>query len=128
MYYYFFFILAFITIPFMLFLGVLLLHGSSDDFQKVGSHLAQRLFDSVPQVRRVVSLCAGNLLLNWRYGESNAPLLVPLLLTRYKSTTTLLISGHFFKKILLFFCYPGQCFLIAYRDRRTGCELSLWVA
>lgn len=65
-------------------ISVILLHGSSDDFQKVCSHLAQRLFDRVPQVRLAVSTCAAQLLLNWRHGESNAPLLVPLLLTSFE--------------------------------------------
>ena len=78
-----------------LFPGSLLLHSSHDDFQKVGSHLAQRLFDSVPQVRLQVSVVAADLLLNWRFGESNAPLLIPLLLTRLAPLNLLLALSMF---------------------------------
>ena len=61
--------------------GAVLLHSASDDFKQVASHLAQRLFDHVPQVRLKVSLTVGKLLLEWRYGAANCVYLLPLLLT-----------------------------------------------
>ena len=61
--------------------GTVMLHSTSDDFKQVASHLAQRLFDHVPQVRLKVSLTVGNLLLKWRYGAANCVYLLPLLLT-----------------------------------------------
>ena len=64
--------------------GVVLHHSGFDDFQIIGSHLAQRLFDPIPQVRLAVSNVAGDLLMNWRCAPSCCSLLIPLLLTRYK--------------------------------------------
>ena len=61
--------------------GIVMLSSTSDDFQIVAPHLAQRLFDHVPQVRLNVSLTAGKLLLEWRYGAANCAYLLPLLLT-----------------------------------------------
>ena len=63
--------------------GVVLHHSGFDDFQVIGSHLAQRLFDPVPQVRLAVSKVAADLLMNWRCAASCCTLLIPLLLTRY---------------------------------------------
>ena len=62
--------------------GVVLHHSGFDDFQVIGSHLAQRLFDPIPQVRLAVSNVAGDLLMNWRCASSCCSLLIPLLLTR----------------------------------------------
>lgn len=62
-------------------IGIVLLSSSSDDFQLVASHLAQRLFDHVPQVRLQASLTAGELLMSWKYAAANCVYLLPLLLT-----------------------------------------------
>ena len=62
-------------------IGTVMHHSTSDDFKPVGSHLAQRLFDHVPQVRLKVSLVVGKLLLDWRYAAANCVYLLPLLLT-----------------------------------------------
>jgi len=61
--------------------GVVLHHSGFDEFQLIGSHLAQRLFDPVPVVRLSVSKVAGDLLMNWRCALSCSSMLIPLLLT-----------------------------------------------
>ena len=61
--------------------GTVMLHSTSDEFKQVASHLAQRLFDHVPQVRLKVSTTVGMLLLEWRYSAANCVYLLPLLLT-----------------------------------------------
>lgn len=61
--------------------GVVLQHCGFDQFQLIASHLAQRLFDPVPQVRLQVSKIAGRLLIDWRCAVSCSSMLIPLLLT-----------------------------------------------
>ena len=51
-------------------IGVVMLFSTSDDFKPVAHHLAQRLFDHIPQVRLQVSLTTGKLLLEWRYSAT----------------------------------------------------------
>ena len=62
--------------------GTVLQHSGFDQFQLIASHLAQRLFDPMPQVRLWVSKVAGNLLMDWKCAMSCASMLIPLLLTR----------------------------------------------
>ena len=50
--------------------GVVIHHSGFDEFQLIGSHLAQRLFDPVPVVRLSVSKVAGDLLMNWNVALS----------------------------------------------------------
>ena len=58
------------------------MNSTSEEFQSVTSHLAQRLFDPVPEVRKAVGQVAGQLLLKWQYRQVNQPYLVPMLLTK----------------------------------------------
>ena len=62
--------------------GIVIHHSGFDQFQLIASHLAQRLFDPVPDVRLAVSRVAGDLLMNWRSAMSCCSMLIPLLLTR----------------------------------------------
>lgn len=57
------------------------MHSSSETFVKNASHLAQRLFDPIPEVRLAVSEIAGQLALDWNYRHSNLPYLLPLCIT-----------------------------------------------
>jgi dynein assembly factor 5 len=57
--------------------------GTSETFVSTVSHLAQRLFDPMPEVRMAVGRLAASLLKGWQCRTSNFPLLVPLLVTGY---------------------------------------------
>lgn len=62
-------------------IGCVIKHCGFEEFKMVASHLAQRLFDPMSQVRLAVSVVAADLLLNWRCAAASCTLLVPLLLT-----------------------------------------------
>jgi len=62
--------------------SVMVVSRTPEDFKKVVSHLAQRLFDPVASVRLEVSVVAHNLLINWPMAYSNCAYIMPLLLTR----------------------------------------------
>ncbi len=61
---------------------LLVCSGTSETFALTASHLAQRLFDPMPEVRMAVAALAADLLKRWRCRSSNLPLLVPLLISR----------------------------------------------
>ncbi|XP_014839107.1 PREDICTED: dynein assembly factor 5, axonemal [Poecilia mexicana] len=61
--------------------GAVIQHGSGKNVDDVLSHLAQRLFDDSPQVRKAVTAVVGDWLLNMRDRYSYFHKLVPLLLS-----------------------------------------------
>ncbi|XP_015246691.1 PREDICTED: dynein assembly factor 5, axonemal [Cyprinodon variegatus] len=61
--------------------GAVIQHGSGKNMDDVLSHLAQRLFDDSPQVRKAVTAVVGDWLLNMRDRYSYFHKLIPLLLT-----------------------------------------------
>ncbi|XP_031420649.1 dynein axonemal assembly factor 5 isoform X2 [Clupea harengus] len=63
--------------------GAVIQHGTGKNVDDVLSHLAQRLFDNSPQVRKAVTLVVGDWLLNLRDRYSYFHKLIPLLLSSY---------------------------------------------
>ncbi|CAI5675436.1 unnamed protein product [Oreochromis niloticus] len=61
--------------------GVVIQHGSGKKVDDVLSHLAQRLFDDSPQVRKAVTAVVGDWLLHFRDRYSYFHKLIPLLLS-----------------------------------------------
>uniref|UniRef100_A0A3Q2XHN2 Dynein axonemal assembly factor 5 n=1 Tax=Hippocampus comes TaxID=109280 RepID=A0A3Q2XHN2_HIPCM len=61
--------------------GAVILHGTGKNVDDVLSHLAQRLFDDSPQVRKAVTVVVGDWLLNLRDRYSYFHKLTPLLLS-----------------------------------------------
>ncbi|XP_036003889.1 dynein assembly factor 5, axonemal isoform X2 [Fundulus heteroclitus] len=61
--------------------GAVIQHGSGKNMDDVLSHLAQRLFDDSPQVRKAVTAVVGDWLLNMRDRYSYFHKLIPLLLS-----------------------------------------------
>uniref|UniRef100_A0A673BT91 Dynein axonemal assembly factor 5 n=1 Tax=Sphaeramia orbicularis TaxID=375764 RepID=A0A673BT91_9TELE len=61
--------------------GAVIQHGSGKNIGDVASHLAQRLFDDSPQVRKAVTIVVGDWLLHLRDRYSYFHTLVPLLLS-----------------------------------------------
>ncbi|KAK2833462.1 hypothetical protein Q5P01_017351 [Channa striata] len=61
--------------------GAVIQHGTGKNVDDVLSHLAQRLFDDSPQVRKAVTAVVGNWLLNMRDRYSYFHKLIPLLLS-----------------------------------------------
>uniref|UniRef100_A0A8C6NH69 Dynein axonemal assembly factor 5 n=1 Tax=Nothobranchius furzeri TaxID=105023 RepID=A0A8C6NH69_NOTFU len=61
--------------------GAVIQHGSGKNVDDVLSHLAQRLFDDSPQVRKAVAAVVGGWLLNMRDRYSYFHKLIPLLLS-----------------------------------------------
>uniref|UniRef100_A0A3Q4G3X0 Dynein axonemal assembly factor 5 n=1 Tax=Neolamprologus brichardi TaxID=32507 RepID=A0A3Q4G3X0_NEOBR len=61
--------------------GAVILHGSGKKVDDVLSHLAQRLFDDSPQVRKAVTAVVGDWLLHFRDRYSYFHKLIPLLLS-----------------------------------------------
>uniref|UniRef100_A0A3Q3ASK3 Dynein axonemal assembly factor 5 n=1 Tax=Kryptolebias marmoratus TaxID=37003 RepID=A0A3Q3ASK3_KRYMA len=61
--------------------GAVIQHGSGKNVDDVLSHLAQRLFDDSPQVRKAVTAVVGDWLLNMRDRYSYFHKLIPLLLS-----------------------------------------------
>ncbi|KAK5604464.1 hypothetical protein CRENBAI_016983 [Crenichthys baileyi] len=61
--------------------GAVIQHGSGKNLDDVISHLAQRLFDDSPQVRKAVTAVVGDWLLNMRDRYSYFHKLIPLLLS-----------------------------------------------
>ncbi|XP_060757414.1 dynein axonemal assembly factor 5-like isoform X3 [Neoarius graeffei] len=61
--------------------GAVVLYGTVKTMDDVLSHVAQRLFDNSPQVRKAVTLVAGDWLLNFRDRYSYFHKLIPLLLS-----------------------------------------------
>ncbi|KAM4716682.1 dynein axonemal assembly factor 5 isoform 1-T1 [Anableps anableps] len=61
--------------------GAVVQHGSGKNVDDVLSHLAQRLFDDSPQVRKAVTAVVGDWLLNMRDRYSYFHKLIPLLLS-----------------------------------------------
>ncbi|XP_063074437.1 dynein axonemal assembly factor 5-like [Engraulis encrasicolus] len=63
--------------------GAVIQYGTGKNVDDVLSHLAQRLFDDSPQVRKAVTLVVGDWLLNLRDRYSYFHKLIPLLLSSY---------------------------------------------
>ncbi|XP_053706872.1 dynein axonemal assembly factor 5-like isoform X1 [Synchiropus splendidus] len=61
--------------------GAVIQHGTGKNVDDVLSHLAQRLFDDSPQVRRAITLVVGDWLLHLRDRYSYFAKLIPLLLS-----------------------------------------------
>ncbi|XP_037544477.1 dynein assembly factor 5, axonemal-like [Nematolebias whitei] len=61
--------------------GAVIQHGTGKNVDDVLSHLAQRLFDDSPQVRKAVTVVVGDWLLNMRDRYSYFHKLIPLLLS-----------------------------------------------
>ncbi|XP_060946261.1 dynein axonemal assembly factor 5-like [Limanda limanda] len=61
--------------------GTVIQHGTGKNVDDVLSHLAQRLFDDSPQVRKAVTVVVGNWLLHMRDRYSYFHKLIPLLLS-----------------------------------------------
>ncbi|XP_041633906.1 dynein assembly factor 5, axonemal-like [Cheilinus undulatus] len=61
--------------------GAVIQHGTGKNVDDVLSHLAQRLFDNSPQVRKAVTVVVGNWLLHMRDRYSYFHKLIPLLLS-----------------------------------------------
>ncbi|XP_070838061.1 dynein axonemal assembly factor 5-like [Chaetodon trifascialis] len=61
--------------------GAVIQHGTGKNMDDVVSHLAQRLFDDSPQVRKAVTAAVGNWLLHMRDRYSYFHKLIPLLLS-----------------------------------------------
>ncbi|XP_020503564.2 dynein axonemal assembly factor 5 [Labrus bergylta] len=61
--------------------GAVIQHGTGKNVDDVLSHLAQRLFDDSPQVRKAVTVIVGNWLLHMRDRYSYFHKLIPLLLS-----------------------------------------------
>ncbi|KAM9843655.1 dynein axonemal assembly factor 5 [Aulostomus maculatus] len=64
--------------------GAVVLHGTGKNLDDVVFHLAQRLFDDSPQVRRAVTVVVGDWLLHLRDRYSYFHKLIPLLLSNIK--------------------------------------------
>ncbi|XP_068606399.1 dynein axonemal assembly factor 5-like [Brachionichthys hirsutus] len=81
--------------------GAVIQHGSGKDLDDVLSHLAQRLFDDAPQVRKAVTTVAGDWLLHLRDRYSYVHKLIPLLLSSLSDEMPeiSLLAGNFWKQV-----------------------------